>query len=296
MTTDTKEVVATSGLTKLYGSTAALSDVSISVAQGSVYGLVGPNGAGKTTLLSMLAGLRHSTSGSIEIDAAQVGVLPDTPRFDRWLSGKEVVELARSLGRKDVPPARVMEVLDAAGLTDAASRRVGGYSRGMLQRLGIASTVVSDPDLILLDEPAAALDPRGRREVLDLVTELRGKATVIFSSHILDDVEEVCDTVGILSRGELVYEGSLPELLSIHGTERTYRIDTDDPGSVVAALVDQDWVESVKISGAHVIVIGTDAEAIKRSVVGFAATTEALITAVTPLKRSLEDIFLEVTQ
>lgn len=288
-------VLTTSGLTKEYGSTVALSDVSITVERGSVYGLVGPNGAGKTTLLSMLSGLRSPSRGTIDIGADEIGVLPDTPQFDRWLTGREVVALARSLGTKIVPEARIDEVLEAAGLTEAARRRVGGYSRGMLQRLGLASTVVSEPDLILLDEPAAALDPRGRREVLDLVAELRGKATVIFSSHILDDVEEVCDAIGILSSGELVYEGSLRNLLDIQGTDRTYRLDTNDPGAVVASLVDRDWVDSVKVIGSSVMVTGTEPDAIRESIVRFTGTVDALITAVVPVSRSLEDIFLEVT-
>jgi ABC-2 type transport system ATP-binding protein len=294
--TEAPLALTTSGLSKDYGITTALSNVSINVEAGSVYGLIGPNGAGKTTLLSMLAGLRTPTRGSLDIKATEIGVLPDTPQFDRWLTGREVVALARSLGATEVPEQRIDEVLTAAGLREAASRKVGGYSRGMLQRLGLASTVVSEPDLILLDEPAAALDPRGRREVLDLVSQLRGRATVIFSSHILDDVEEVCDAIGILASGELVYEGSLRNLLDIHGTDRTYRLETADPGAVVAALVDRDWVESVKIIGSTVMVIGTTHDAIRDSIVRFAATTDTLITAVTPVTRSLEDIFLEVTK
>jgi len=177
------------------------------VPSGSVYGLVGPNGAGKTTLLGVLAGLRKPTSGTIEIGVprAKVAVLPDTPQFDSWLTGREVIDLARSLTDPLVPSSRVDEVLEHAGLADAAGRTVGGYSRGMLQRLGVASTVVAYPTLLMLDEPSSALDPAGRREVLDLVARLRGEATVIFSSHILGDVQEVCDTVGILRRGSCCF-------------------------------------------------------------------------------------------
>jgi len=296
MTATPEQTVVTSSIAKAYGQTKALSNVNISVDRGSVYGLVGPNGAGKTTLLSLLAGLRTPTSGSIVMVASEVGVLPDTPLFDRWLTGREVVSLARSLAQKEIAEARISEVLETAGLSDAADRKVGGYSRGMLQRLGLASTVVADPDLILLDEPAAALDPKGRKEVLDLVRALKGRSTVIFSSHILDDVEQVCDTIGILSAGEIVYEGSLERLLAIHGTERTYRIDTEDPGAVVASLVDQEWVETVKVVGSSVIVVGSSAVAVRESIVRHAGKLSAPVTAVTPIKRTLEDVFLEVTE
>jgi ABC-2 type transport system ATP-binding protein len=293
--TETEPAVTTASVTKMYGATSALSNVSITVDKGTVYGLVGPNGAGKTTLLSLLAGLRTPTSGTIDIAAGSVAVLPDAPTFDRWLTGREVVSLAGTLSGKDIPQTRIDEVLATVDLRAASDRKVGGYSRGMLQRLGLASTVIGEPDLILLDEPAAALDPRGRREVLDLVRELKGHATVIFSSHILDDVEQVCDTIGILTTGSLVYEGSLDRLLSIHGTERTYKVDTDDPGRVVASLVDQDWVETVKISDSTVIVIGRSAEAIRTAIVRHVGALDAGVTAVTPLRRSLEDVFLDVT-
>ena len=128
-------------------------------------------------------------------------MLPDTPRFEPWLTASETVDLARNIAPNPSEPERVAEVLDKTGLGDVADRTVGGFSRGMLQRLGIAVTIVNRPRLLLLDEPSSALDPLGRREVLDLVTQLRGEATVVFSSHILSDVQEVCDTVGVLRQG-----------------------------------------------------------------------------------------------
>lgn len=292
----TNTAVTTTSLTKRYGETSALNNISISVERGSVYGLVGPNGAGKTTLLSLLAGLREPTSGSLTVAAANLGVLPDTPLFDRWLTGYEVVALAQNLAPTEIPPTRIDEVLEAAGLHDAKNRRVGGYSRGMLQRLGLASTVVGEPDLILLDEPAAALDPRGRREVLDLVAELRGRSTVIFSSHILDDVQQVCDTIGILSGGELVYEGSLDRLLNIHGTDRTYWVEASDPEAVHRALTGEAWVSSATVETSGVTVVGSTSDEIRASIVPFVGSLDVEITAVTPVRRSLEDVFLQVTR
>ena len=130
-----------------------------------------------------------------------IGVLPDTPLFDQWLTAREVVDLALFISTGAHNDTRVEDILTQAGIAEAADRAVGGFSRGMLQRLGLAASLVAGPDLVLLDEPCSALDPLGRREVLDLIARLRGDATVVFSSHILADVQEVCDTVGILREG-----------------------------------------------------------------------------------------------
>jgi ABC-type nitrate/sulfonate/bicarbonate transport system ATPase subunit len=159
-----------------------------------VYGLVGPNGSGKTTLLSLLAGLRRPTAGTIELEVepGRVAVLPDTPTFDSWLTGREVIDLARSLSAPHLPGSAVDDALARAGLTHAATRRVGGYSRGMLQRLGLATTLVGEPELLLLDEPCSALDPLGRREVLDTVRRLNREqgVTVVAITHHMEEAVE----------------------------------------------------------------------------------------------------------
>ncbi|HKD96784.1 MAG TPA: ABC transporter ATP-binding protein [Micromonosporaceae bacterium] len=288
--------VSTTGLTKRYGDHTALDGVDLSVATGSVYGLVGPNGAGKTTLLALLAGLRRPTSGAIGLDVPRnhVAVLPDTPQFDPWLTGREVVALAADL--VGAPEARVGPALDDAGLADAAGRRVGGYSRGMLQRLGLAATIVGDPALLLLDEPASALDPAGRREVLDLIGRLRGRATVILSSHILADVQEVCDTVGILRAGRLLYQGSLDDLLVGHAVP-AYRVVIRMPAPDVAgALHECAWVTSVTESGPGLLHVGvrslTDAEA---GLAGVLDRCGARVVSMAPEAPDLEDVFLELT-
>jgi ABC-2 type transport system ATP-binding protein len=217
--------VEVTGISKRYGSVVALDAVTLSVPERSVYGLVGPNGAGKTTLLAILAGLRSPTDGAFSIASHRVSVLPDTPKFEPWLTARETVELSAALGDIQAAADAVANVLERTGLIDVADRKVSGFSRGMLQRLGIAAAVVSRPGLLLLDEPAAALDPQGRREVLDLVAELRGESTVIFSSHILDDVQEVCDEIAILTRGSLVYQGTLDGLVRDVAHGYTYRIE-----------------------------------------------------------------------
>jgi ABC-2 type transport system ATP-binding protein len=289
--------VRTTNLTKTYGAVDALVGVDLDVPTGSVYGLVGPNGAGKTTLLSILAGLRKATGGSIAVDGGGVGVLPDTPRFDGWLTGAEVLQLAATLTGVDLDDAATAAALASAGLTDAADRPTKSYSRGMLQRLGLAATVVGSPALLLLDEPAAALDPAGRREVLDLIDRLRGTATVVFSSHILDDVQEVCDTIGVLRRGELVYQGSLDGLLA-GKVGVGYAVELRSGHSATArALVGQDWVASVaERDGGRLLIEVTDQAAAERHLVPLLAATGHPVVSVTPHRTSLEQVFLEVTR
>jgi ABC-2 type transport system ATP-binding protein len=291
------DFVSTRGLTKKYKEITALDRVDLAVDEGSIYGLVGPNGAGKTTMLGILAGLRKPSAGEVQIATASVGVVPDTPLFDKWLTGREVVELSRTLAGERVPSSAVDDVLEVAGLPDAAHRKVTGYSRGMLQRLGLAAAVVNQPDLLLLDEPAAALDPSGRREVLDLVAALRGRSTVLFSSHILDDVQEVCDTIGILRRGELMYQGSLSGLLSRYGSTNYLVGVRGNSEAVVSALEAQEWVASVDTtpSGELRIAVRSLASA-EENLVSVLATSGAPIVSIVPDQPSLERVFLEVTR
>jgi ABC-2 type transport system ATP-binding protein len=291
-------VITTQGLTKRYGDTVALDDVSVSVTAGSIYGLVGPNGAGKTTLLGILAGLRRQTAGEVRIDAGpgEVAVLPDTPRFDPWLTGREVVVLAQVLVDPGGSPDRVDEVLFQTGLADAMRRRVGGYSRGMLQRLGIAATLVGRPRLVLLDEPASALDPQGRREVLDLITRLRGTATILFSSHILGDVQEVCDTVGILDEGRLLFEGPLRDLLVGSAVPRYIVRVRGDASATAARLRKASWVTSAEAGqdGELVLEVASLADA-EAKLSKALADAGAKVVSYAPEEVSLERAFLEIT-
>ncbi len=290
-------VVQARGITKRYGETLALDAVDLTVRRGSVFGLVGPNGAGKTTLLGVLAGLRTPTAGEFTVTATRVAVLPDTPKFDPWMTAREVVDLSRNLAFPENDSDTIEAVLDRTGLMDVASRRVGGFSRGMLQRLGLAAAVVGEPDLLLLDEPAAALDPAGRREVLDMVNDLRGDSTVVFSSHILDDVEQVCDAIGILNEGRIVYEGTLDELIQGSSHVPSYRIQVRGSGDrLVEALKACDWVTDVSGEANVVVVSAASAAVIERELVRCLARVEAAVISIAPVERSLEDVFLEVTR
>ena len=204
-------VLEISDLTKRYGKLTALAGLNLTLHDGTVHGLVGPNGAGKTTMLLIISGLKRKTSGEITfgVPTNKVMLMPDTPDFFPLLTAREIVDLARYPFRKEVSEESVTEVIELVGLGDSIDRRVGGFSRGMKQRLGLAATLIGEPQLLLLDEPCSALDPIGRREILDVIFRLKSKSTVLFSTHLLSDVEAVCDSVTVVDHGKALYEGTV---------------------------------------------------------------------------------------
>jgi ABC-2 type transport system ATP-binding protein len=292
-------VIETQGLTKRYGSTTALAAVALHVGADSVYGLVGPNGAGKTTLLGILAGLRRPSAGSVSLNVPRqrIAVMPDTPRFEPWLTAYEVVDLARRLVAPDAPAADVDGALGEVELADVAERAVGGFSRGMLQRLGLAATIVSRPELLILDEPCSALDPLGRNDILDLVTRIGQRSTVLFSSHILSDVQRVCDTVGVLRGGQLLFEGPLEDLLAEHVTP-SFLLRLRPPlDPVVAALRAEPWVRSAEmIGGSELRVEARSLDEGERELVSALARAGAKVVSLEPEAADLESVFLEITR
>ncbi len=288
--------LATHGLRKVYD-VAAIDGVDLRVPDGAVYGLIGPNGSGKTTLLDLIAGLRTPTDGSVtvEVERRRVAVLPDTPSFEPWLTGREVVDLARHLVAPSLDPERVEDALAEVELLDAADRRTAGYSRGMLQRLGLAACLVGDPALLVLDEPSSALDPAGRRSVLDLVGRLAGRRTVLLSTHVLADVQQVCDTVGVLQHGRLVFQGPIDQLLVRTSSVYRLRVAADD-GHVAEALRSAPWVADVTQEGAggYRIVV-SDVAAGERGMPALLAATGARLHAFGPAT-DLEAAFLALTE
>ena len=209
-------MVRTVGLTKTYGPLTALADIDLEVPTGALYGLVGPNGAGKTTLLEILAGLRRQAAGTVELGAPRqaTAYCPDVAEFEPWLTAREVLEAALGLQGRRRPRSGLDALLAQVGLADVAERRVGGFSRGMTTRLNLAAGLVAEPRLLILDEPASSLDPAGRVDILRLIASLAPATTIVLSSHDLVDVEAVCDHVGILKDGRLLYQGALAELLA----------------------------------------------------------------------------------
>jgi len=312
----TPSAVACRGLTKRFGGAGgvlAVDGLDLEVPAGSVFGLLGPNGAGKTTTLRLVTGLARPTGGSVAIDGRPVtsdgpasrrgiGVLDQDPRYYGWMTGHELVELAgrlQGLSRSDAR-ARATATLDLVGLADAARRRVGGYSGGMRQRLGIAQALVSAPRLLILDEPVSSLDPEGRRDLLALIADLRASATVIFSTHVLADVERICDRVGIIDRGRLVTEGPLAELLARYA-QPIYRIEPE-PGqaAAVAGLVTTlrvtPWVDGVTDDGGvgRLIVSVSDEAAAAAGLLPLVVAAGVQLAVFERGRPTLEDVFLRL--
>jgi len=294
--------VTTHGLVRDYGNGAGLFGIDLAVPRNEVYGLIGPNGAGKTTLLSILAGLRRSDAGRIVINvpAGRVAVCPDTPEFEPWLTASEVVRqsrgLARAYGKARLSDDSVARVLEQVGLTDAADRRAGGFSRGMKQRLSLAAALTLDPDLLILDELSSALDPAGRAEFFQLIATLAATRTVIFSSHILADVQRVAHSVGVLDRGRLLFQGVTQTLIDSSLRPAWNVRIRGCPASLVEHLRGLPWVTAVHLlADESVEVEATSAEVGERELPRAVLTAGAGLVSFNPVDASLEAAFLALT-
>jgi ABC-2 type transport system ATP-binding protein len=287
----------TFGLAKVYGTTEALAGIDLEVPAGAVYGLVGPNGSGKTTAFEILAGLRRPSAGRIELGVAQdsVAYCPDAAEFEPWLTAVEVLGVAAGLLGRSRSRAALSEMLERVGLTDSANRRVGGFSRGMRSRLGLAAGLIGEPKLLIADEPAAALDPAGRWEIIDLLAALAGSVTVLVSSHDLADVERICDRIGVLAKGQLVYQGAVTELIA--KAAPALRVVVRPPaGKLLAALAAAPWVRSVSEGepGELRIDIG-DPDAAEVHLPEVLAACGVRLVEVGRAGVSLQDIFFQLT-
>jgi ABC-2 type transport system ATP-binding protein len=253
-------VIDTRELTKTYKGVNALQGLSLKVPRNSIYGFLGPNGAGKSTTIKMLLGLTRPTAGKALIfgkDITQeslavrrkVGYLAQDPRYYEHMTARQTLRYTARFfysGPKDLIEARIEEMLGLVGLDDKADRSIKGFSGGERQRLGIAQAEVNYPDLLILDEPAASLDPMGRRDVLEVMEKLRKYTTIFYSTHILDDVQRVSDRVAILNRGRLVAEAHIQELLSGNGAGSVYTVTIKGDAIDAQARVEaQPWVQSL---------------------------------------------------
>ena len=309
----TQAAITTAGLTKHYPGVQALTDLTLEVPAGSIYGFLGPNGAGKTTALKMLAGLTRPTRGTaavagIPVEAGPayrraVGYLGQEPRFYGWMSGRETIEYVGSLYPPDARPGRrrVQEMIDLVGIADAADRPSRTYSGGMRQRLGIAQALVARPAVLLLDEPVSALDPIGRREVLELMAAIKGDTTVFYSTHILDDVQRVSDHVAILDHGRLVRAQPTAELLSSFSRDRMKVVlgfATDDTAVALTAIpgvVSVEPTDRDTDSRSYLLRIEPEASAgVQRGITRLAADADLTVIDNSLVREGLEDVFMRL--
>jgi ABC-2 type transport system ATP-binding protein len=294
--------VAARGLVKRYGDITAVAGVDLTVERGDVFGYLGPNGAGKTTSLRMLLGLIRPTEGSAQLfgrDPLVVGAraldgvagFVEGPRFYPYLSGRKNLRLLADLDG-GAPASRIEEVLDVVDLRDRGKDRVGGYSHGMRQRLGIAASLLREPKLLLLDEPTTGLDPAGMRDMRELVKRLASEGiTILLSSHILAEVEELCNRVAIIRSGRIIYEGFLEALLQ--SAAGGYRLRTSDPERARAVLLAR-GVEGVKLVDGD-LQFQADPAVIEAATVALGQAGIG-ISALVPLTATLEELFLGMTE
>jgi ABC-2 type transport system ATP-binding protein len=295
--------VAARGLLKTYGELVAVDRVDLTVERGDVFGYLGPNGAGKTTSLRMLLGLIRPSGGTVQLfgldpmlDGARalagVAGFVEGPRFYPYLSARRNLRLLADLddGSK---PGRIAEVLELVELRDRAEDRVGGYSHGMRQRLGIAASLLRDPQLLLLDEPATGLDPAGMRDMRELVKRLAAEGiTILLSSHLLAEVEELCNRVAIIRRGRIVYEGRLDALLATAAGE--YRLRTSEPERARTLLLGRAGVNDVRLVDGE-LRFRADEQALEAATVALGEARIGL-SALVPHAATLEELFLDLTE
>lgn len=295
------------GLTRRYGSRVVVDDLRLRVEEGDVYGFLGPNGAGKTTAMRCMLGLIRPDAGHVsffgESDRVRsrrhVGAIVETPAFHGWMSGLQNLQQATAYAGLSGAEAasEIARVLERVGLTERARDRAGTYSLGMKQRLAIARALLGRPRLLMLDEPTNGLDPRGMREMRDLVRSLalHDRITIFISSHLLAEVQAICNRVGIIQLGRLRAEGRVEELL-LEGLEAGgYEIGGPDPEGLTAALDALDGVERVGPgrSGRVLVRLG---ERTPEDVLGELVRRGVAVSALVPVERNLEDVFLEVTR
>ena len=299
--------IVCSGLTKHFGKVAALTDLDMTVPEGSIFGFLGPNGAGKSTAIRILATLAHPSAGDATVAGASVtrepdrvrraiGYLPQVASFPQWMTGQEYLEFAAALS--GVPRherrTRAGSVLERLGLADAAGRRVGGYSGGMRQRLGIAQALLHRPAVLILDEPVSALDPLGRRDLITLIAGLRGEATVLFSSHILDDIDRVCDRVAILAAGKLVAQESMVGLKERYA-QPVFLVEVDGSADPLAARLGREaWVVEATASGGHLRVLVRDVAHAERELPPLVLASGLTLLRYEQSLPSLEEIFVKL--
>ncbi len=306
--------IRTEALEKFYGKVHALDGLTLAVEPGTVFGFLGPNGAGKSTTIRLLTGLAHPTRGRAWIAdqeitrhsqssgkiSARIGSLPEDPAFYNWMTPYEFLDhIGRLFGLIGAErKKRTLDLLEQVGLSQVSKRRIGGFSRGMRQRLGLAQALVNRPEVLFLDEPASALDPAGRKEVLEMIRGLQGQCTVFMSTHILADIERVCDTIGILNQGKLVIKARQEELLARY-TIPAFELECEVgfEGQLSAwceGLPALGWVTSARAAGSTARIVVKDLLIARQALLENVVQNKIVLRRYEIVTPSLEDVFLQL--
>lgn len=299
-------VLEIEGLKKSFGPKQVLNGLNLTVPSGSVFGFIGKNGAGKTTTMKTIVGLMEQDEGTVKVCGEKVhfgqtptnryiGYLPDVPEFYNFMTPYEYLVFCGEITNmeKSAASKRADELLDLVGLDKDAKRRIKGFSRGMKQRLGIAQALLNSPKLLICDEPTSALDPVGRKEILDILTGVKNQTTVLFSTHILSDVERICTDIAFLNDGAVCLDGKLADIKSAYRKDE-YVIETED--NMSAALLIKAFPELIAFGEdepKNVLNFRGDAETFYR-IIGFISDNKVGVAKIEKQEPSLESLFMEV--
>lgn len=301
-------ILTVTELSKSFGAQKIIDNLSFTVPEGAIYGFIGQNGAGKTTTMKMVLGLLKADGGSITVCVERVsyggtktnrsiGYLPDVPEFYNYMKPQEYLALCGEIAglSKTETADRSGRLMSLVGL-EGVKKRIGGFSRGMKQRLGIAQALLSGPRLLICDEPTSALDPVGRKEILDILMKLKGSTTVIFSTHILSDVERICDRVAVLHKGRIAMEGTLADMKALHGRDSLVLEFSDNQeirkfisNEAIATLLD-----GAQINETGLVLHGSDMKRVQQSAIAALAETGLCPLKMELMEPTLENLFLEV--
>ncbi len=299
-------ILSINNVNKSFGDNKILNDLSFDVKEGSIYGFLGQNGAGKTTLLKMILGLEDIKEGTITVNNEEVkfgetntnkyiGFLPDVPEFYGFLKPLEYLKLCGQVTgiNKDEIISRSKELLKQVGLSDS-NKKICTFSRGMKQRLGIAQALLNKPKLLLCDEPTSALDPIGRKEILDILLSVKGSTTIVFSTHILSDVERICDEVGVLHKGNLVLSGTMEEIKSKNLIDKI-RISFNS-NEELAKFIDASGLEVISKTDTSILVNASNLEETQSTIFQQCTNLSIYPKAVVVVEPTLEHMFMEVVK
>jgi len=303
-------ILTISGLSKRFGTQKVIDNLNFSVPEGAVFGFVGQNGSGKTTTMKMILGLLDADSGIVTVCGEQVrygqtktnrniGYLPDVPEFYNYMKPLEYLALCGEITglSKIETKERSEELMVLVGL-DGVKKRIGGFSRGMKQRLGIAQALLSHPKLLICDEPTSALDPVGRKEILDILRKVKGTTTVLFSTHILNDVERICDHVAVLHGGNIAISGTLAEIKAMHRSD-SLLLEFSSNDDMMQFRLHDIVSSSLPTSEEHeteIILHGSDMRNLQRTVLTALVETGLCPVKMELVEPTLENLFLEVVQ